>query len=331
MRILYFTDTHIRGTNPKNRRDDFVESLELKFQEIVETVASKDIDYVIHGGDLFDRPDISISVVSKFTNIIKKINKPIYIVSGNHDIFGHNPSTIDRTMLGLLKSLDFLNILDKDKITLLEKDGIRVQLTGLPYTYNIDNDKKGYILKDLMPNVDYAIHVVHGMLLDRPFVKGIPYTLVDDIMDTKADITLSGHYHAGFKTIERDGKYFVNPGSLVRITNSLKEIERIPKMLIIDLSDKISIEMMELKSAKPGNEVLDRSEIERSSFRGERIIEFKQTIDSAINFDKMDINDLLLEVTLAENLPDRVKEEAIKRIAQIQMKDILNRWFYEIY
>ena len=41
----------------------------------------------------------------------------------------------------------------------------------------------------------------------------------------------------------------------------------------------------------------------------------------------MDINDLLLEVTLAENLSDGVKEEALKRIAQIQMKDILNRWF----
>ncbi len=83
--------------------------------------------------------------------------------------------------------------------------------------------------------------------------------------------------------------------------------------------------MLNLKSAKPGEEVLDRTEIEKSSFRGERIIEFKQTIDSAINFEKMDINDLLLEVTLAENLSDRVKEEAIKRIAQIQMKDTLNR------
>ena len=325
MRILYFTDTHIRGSNPKNRIDDFVESLEEKFEEIVHIVNTKDIDYVIHGGDLFDRPDISISVVSKFTNIIKKIKKPIYIVSGNHDIFGHNPSTIDRTMLGLLRSLDFLNIIDKDSEIVLEKDGLRVQLTGLPYSYNIDTNKDGYIVKHIGENIDYSIHIVHGMLLDKPFVKGIPYTLVDDIIETKADITLSGHYHAGFKTIEKEGKYFINPGSLVRITNSLKEIERIPKLVLINLTDKINIEMVNLTSAKPGEEVLDRTEIEKSTFRGERIIEFKQTIDSAINFEKMDINDLLLEVTLAENLSDRVKEEAIKRIAQIQMKDTLNR------
>lgn len=325
MRILYFTDTHIRGTNPKNRKDDFVNSLELKFEEIVEIVNSKDIDYVIHGGDLFDRPDISISVVSKFANIIKKIHKPIYIVSGNHDIFGHNPSTIDRTMLGLLKSLDFLNVIDEKSVIILKKNGIQVQLTGMPYRYDIDNSKEGYILSHVSPNTDYSIHIVHGMLLDRPFLKGIPYTLVDDIIETKADITLAGHYHAGFDTIKKDGKYFISPGSLVRITNSLKEIERLPKLVLIDLEDKITIEMLNLKSAKSGEDVLDRSEIEKGSFRGERIMEFKQTIDSAINFEKMDINDLLLEVTLAENLSDEVKEEAFKRIAQIQMKDILNR------
>ena len=33
--------------------------------------------------------------------------------------------------------------------------------------------------------------MVHGMLLNKPFIKGIPYTFIDDIKDTKADITLS--------------------------------------------------------------------------------------------------------------------------------------------
>ena len=44
--------------------------------------------------------------------------------------------------------------------------------------------------------------MVHGMLLDRPFIKGIPYTLIEDIKDTLADITLSGHYHGGFKLLK---------------------------------------------------------------------------------------------------------------------------------
>ena len=37
------------------------------------------------------------------------------------------------------------------------------------------------------------------MLLSKPFFEGIPYTLLDDIKDTEADITLAGHYHSGLE------------------------------------------------------------------------------------------------------------------------------------
>lgn len=324
MKILYFTDTHIRGTNPKNRKDDFVKTLEDKLLEIVDIIEENNIDYVIHGGDLFDRPDISVSIVSKFAKILKGIKVPFYIVSGNHDIFGHNPQTVGRTMLGLLNDLDFIKIIKENDKIILEKDNIRLQLTGQPYTYDIDSlpSKNNYIVKDIDEGINYSIHVVHGMLLDKPFVKGIPYTLLEDIKETKANITLSGHYHAGFKTTIIDDKYFINPGSMVRITNSLKEIERTPQVVVMDLNDKIEIDYIKLKSAQNGELILDRTEIEKNIFKGERILEFKQTIDSAIDFEKMDINDLLIEVSTAEGITEDVKLEALRRITLIQMKDL---------
>lgn len=324
MRILYFTDTHIRGNNPKNRKDDFVKTLEDKLLEIVQIIRDNNIDYVIHGGDLFDRPDISVSVVSRFAKILREIKVPFYIVSGNHDIFGHNPLTVGRTMLGLLNDLEFINIIkDKEKI-ILTKDDIKLQLTGQPYIYDIDSavNKESYIVKEIEDGVNYSIHVVHGMLLDKPFVKGIPYTLLEDIKDTKANITLSGHYHAGFKTALIDDKYFINPGSVVRITNSLREIERRPQVVVLNLNEKIDIEYIPLKCAQQGNLVLDRSEIEKHIFKGERILEFKQTIDAALDFEKMDINDVLIEVSTSEGVSEEVKLEALRRIALIQMKDL---------
>ncbi|HOK63610.1 MAG TPA: metallophosphoesterase [Soehngenia sp.] len=322
MKILFLTDTHLRSSNPKNRKDDFQETLEEKLIEIAQIVDENDIDYVIHGGDLFDRPDTSVLTVTRYANIIKRIKKPIYIISGNHDIFGLNPATLDRTMLGLLGNLNFLNIIrDGDKI-ILEKDNIRVQVTGKSYSYDIDSSISNYILDSVDSNCNYSINIVHGMLLDKPFITGIPYTLIDDILETKADITLSGHYHAGFGVISKNNKYFINPGSLVRITNSLKEIERIPKVAIITLDQSISIELISLKVAKPGYEVLDRTELEKNIYKNERIIEFKQTIDSALNFDKVDINDILVEVAISEKVNEKVKEEALRRIAIAQMKNI---------
>lgn len=322
MKILFFTDTHLRGTNPKNRIDNFTKTLENKLNEIIYLIDDLDIDYVIHGGDLFDRPDLSVAVVSRFAKILKQIKVPFYIVCGNHDIFGHNPKTIDRTMLGLLSSLDFINIIEKDEVIVLSKDGILVQLTGQPYVYDIDsNDKRGYIVEKINDGMDYSIHVVHGMLLDRPFVKGVPFTLIDDIKQTKADITLSGHYHAGFNNQIIDGKYFINPGSLARVTNSLEEISRSPKVVVIELNENISVNQVELKSAEKGNRVLDRNEIEKHIFKGEQLNQFKQIVESSNNFEKMDINDLLIEVSNSEGISSEIKEEALRRIAEIHMKE----------
>jgi DNA repair exonuclease SbcCD nuclease subunit len=320
LKLLFFTDTHIRGITPKNRKDSFIDAIEKKFIEISKIIKENDIDFVLHGGDLFDRPDISISIVSKFASILNEINVPIYLISGNHDIYGHNPDTVKRTMLGLLDILGVIKLINSGEIIILEKDGIKVQLTGQPYVYDIDspNNLDYYILNEMSEDINFSIHMVHGMLLDKPFIKGIPYTLVDSIKDTLADVTLSGHYHAGFKTIKIDEKYFINPGSLVRITNSLNEINRIPKVIIIEFTDQIYIREIPLASALPGEEVLDRKEIEKNIFKSERILEFKQTIDESLDFEKMDINEILIEVSGAEG----VKIEALRRIALIQMKGL---------
>ena len=324
MKLLFFTDTHIRGNTPKNRKDVFVDTLEQKLVEINHIIKNNEIDFVLHGGDLFDRPDVSISVASKFAMILDEIQVPFYLISGNHDIYGHNPDTVNRTMLGLLDALGVINLIKPNEKIFLEKNSIRVQLTGQPYVYDIDALEKRdyYILKDVNDDVNFSIHMVHGLLLDRPFIKGVPYTLIDDIKDTLADITLCGHYHSGFKTSKINDKYFINPGSLVRVTNSLREIERVPKAIIIELERDIKIREVPLQSALPGADVLDRQEIEKNLFKNERITEFKQTIDAALDFEKMDINEVLIEVSTAEDVEEEVKVEALRRIASIQMKGL---------
>lgn len=228
MKLLYFTDTHIRGTNPKNRLDNFYQTLKNKFHEVIEIAKYENVDYILHGGDLFDRPDPSVSIVSDFAKIFNEFRVPIYIVSGNHDIFGHNPSTLDRTMLGLLCNLGILNLVNDRKI-ILEKD-IKVQLTAAPYVYSMDSKEniKNYIVKEKDKTCKYAIHLTHGFLIDKPFLKEVSHTLISDIKDTCADITFGAHYHYGFTTQVIDGKYFINPGALVRISNSMAEMNRKP-------------------------------------------------------------------------------------------------------
>ena len=242
MRFLFFTDTHIRGNNPQNRKDNFLKTVYEKIEEVFHIAEKNNVDILLHGGDIFDRPDISPSLVRSFILLINKYSIPIYAVAGNHDIYGQNPLTINRTMLGLLDGADIIRLINpNDKILLKDKQKT-IQLTGQHYFYGIDagNGKQNYIVKK-GTNVDFAIHIVHGMLLEKPFFDGMAYTLIDEILETEADITLSGHYHSGFNMKCIKNRYFINPGSLVRINNSLNEFFRIPKVVLINVEDEIDI------------------------------------------------------------------------------------------
>ena len=50
-------------------------------------IIKKKIEY-LHGGDLFDRPDAPIRSVTLFTKVFASYQIPIFIISGNHDIYG---------------------------------------------------------------------------------------------------------------------------------------------------------------------------------------------------------------------------------------------------
>ncbi|HEX9063276.1 MAG TPA: metallophosphoesterase, partial [Clostridia bacterium] len=96
MKFIFLTDTHIKGSNPKSRKDNFYETLKMKFNEVGEICDRVGADYILHGGDWFDRPDVSPAVVKDFAQIIMNFKRPVFTVAGNHDIYGHNPGTLGR-------------------------------------------------------------------------------------------------------------------------------------------------------------------------------------------------------------------------------------------
>lgn len=319
MRMLFFTDTHIRGTNPQNRKDNFVDTIFRKLEEVFDIAKENDVDILIHGGDIFDRPDIAPSLVRDFIVLIDRYSLPIYAVAGNHDMFGQNPVTLNRTMLGLLDGAGIIRLLSPGEKLYFKDGNKKIQLTGQHYFYGLDVDsgKQSYIVKK-DKDVDVAIHIVHGMLLEKPFFEGMAYTLIEDILDTEADITLSGHYHSGFTTKCIDNKYFINPGSLVRINNSLNELLRMPKVVLLDLQNEIKIQELYLKRALPGEEVLDRTKVETMAFRERKLSEFIQSVNSTGNYDTFDINNIIEQISKQQNLKEEVIKEALKRIGQAQ-------------
>jgi len=320
MRFLYFTDSHIRPDSPKSRKDNFVESIKEKFIEISSIIKEQRIDYVLHGGDLFERPDIPIPLATEFIQIIQAYGVPFYMITGNHDMFAQNPNTVSRTILGLLNSVDVIHIIEKGESIILKDNYTKVMVTGTSYFYGIDKSPQNYIIEEKPEEVEFLINMVHGLVIDGSFIEGIEYTSLDKITDTKADITLLGHYHAGFRTLEKDGKYFINPGAFTRLSSSNFELMRMPKVVIIDITDKIIVKDYFLKTAKAGEDVIDTKRIREVSFKEEVFENFKHLAENSVDFEKLDINMILYDIAKAEDIDEPIRKEAIDRIGKVQLK-----------
>ncbi|MBD1373187.1 metallophosphoesterase family protein [Hazenella sp. IB182357] len=322
MRILYFTDTHIRGTTPRSRTDDFLATLREKIEEVIEIADKEQVDYVLHGGDVFDRPNLSPAVVREFAALFRKLNVPIYTIAGNHDIYGHNPQTIDRTMLGLLDAFGTVRLLHEGDRVKLHQNGITVQLSGMPFHYDLDKRDVAldYQVKNEM-NADYCIHMVHGMLVERALPESVPHTLVHETWCEDVDVLLTGHYHAGFPIQERAGKYVVNPGALARINNHPSEMKRMPQVAVLQFNNEININFIRLQKAKTGADILDRSYLEKAAYQEERLAEFIQQVRSGTDFEEIDIREIILQISGAENVEEEVRMEAMRRIAVEQEKE----------
>ena len=70
MRFLVFTDPHIRGNAPINRKDNFVETQKAKFREVIQIAQDFNTDYLLCGGDLFDNQIPSMNMAGDLMDML---------------------------------------------------------------------------------------------------------------------------------------------------------------------------------------------------------------------------------------------------------------------
>lgn len=332
IRLLYTGDWHLRGTNPRNRLDDYKEALKAKLREVFNLAEKWDVAAIVVPGDIFDRPEVSIAVLLEYAEVLKESKKPIYTTPGNHDIYGYNVATYWRSSLRLLSMLvPQLTVVTDPKEVQVFTDGVRtaVEITFMPYSAKMDINGYGYgpeagtYTEGPINNYSqpYRIHVAHGMLLDHkpPFDR---YTLIQDVQTT-ADMVLTGHDHLGYGIYKRpDGKVFCNLGALPRLSASINEIERSVQVALITVDIfGASIEPIKLETARPGDEILDRSRIEAEKERAYAMDSFSTLIENAAGEKViLDVNQIIEEIAKLEGAAPHIVKAALEVIDQQREK-----------
>lgn len=312
MKLLFIGDIHIRGNNPRNRTDDYKEACKRKLMECWQIAKAENVNAVVCPGDIFHSPEVSISTLLEFAKVFKECPVEFYTAVGNHDVYGYNVNTLGRTSLQLLDLLVPQFHVCTETIPWQDDmfSPVRTDISFVPYSSDVDVNGKGYQVKA-------GVAVVHGMLLDHDLPYEGKFTNLYTL-DTEADIVLSGHDHIGYGVIKRkDGKLFVNPGALMRLTAAKAEIERNVQVAVVDTAAR-DAKLVPLKTAKPGEEVLDRSRIEEHAELQYAMEEFTALIKENGKVVRLNIPDILEAISKQDKIPADVVSKALKLIGEVE-------------
>lgn len=325
MKILFITDTHITAKTPSSRVDDIQDTIKLKMKEIGVMILKENIDLVLHGGDMFHRPEVSNKFVGEIAEIIRGYQIPFYVVPGNHDLQGQNEDSLPHSKLGLLASAGVIKILDRKNPIALNDNGYIISIEGQEYYPHIDKH----------PLSDYAVHnksadfkilVAHSMLLERDYHEGTVYTLIENVQ-TDADLILSGHYHPGYGyKINSKGTKFINPGSLLRVEASTYSINNKPKVCILDISNgTFSQRLVELQISKEGKDVFSQKSIEKKGYE----VTLENFNSKLKNIKLDDVNILKLVDSYTKNHPEDINviNKAKDEIIKIQRDEVVDNGY----
>lgn len=327
MKYLVVGDWHLRGNNPRNRIDDYPAAAREKLREVFKIAVDQGVTAILQPGDIFDRPEVGIAVLLDYATILRESPVDIYCTLGNHDIYGYNTDSYYRTSLRLLEMLvPQLHVLKSgDEVTHKGEGGKYVAITATPYSRLMDVDGYGYGPDIKMAYDIVNIHIAHGMLLDhKP-----PFDRYSDLykVETTAQIVISGHDHLGYGIYHRkaDDVLFINPGSLLRMSASVNEMERIPRVSILSVDTTLrtwEASFINLECAKPGDEVLDRSAIEEAKERQYAMEQFSTLIQGHTGGKVLlDINQIIDQIAQEEQFAPTVVQTALQ-ILDVQREQV---------
>ncbi|NBI07613.1 metallophosphoesterase [Senegalia massiliensis] len=280
----------------------------------------KDIELLIK-----DKKKQKNIITSDINNIKPKLEKkikkviPILLVGGNHELYGNSINTLNRTMLGFLVNLGILKLVSKKNPHLIKKNNLTCAITGTSYHNDIDSRgyESDYIIDKKLG--DRHIHLIHGMLHNKDMGKIIRHTTIDQITDTLADFTYTGHEHNGFPLTQVDGKYFYNSGAIPRL--NISEIERKPKIGILNMTKgDISLEEHYLKSARNGKDVLDISKKLKDKHKEEEFAEYRKAVRNVGKIEGYNVMEIINSISSNKNIKPKVRDKALEMVSNAIQK-----------
>tara|TARA_B100000927_G_scaffold291562_1_gene294432 strand:+ start:4369 stop:5340 length:972 start_codon:yes stop_codon:yes gene_type:complete len=319
-KIVWRTDVHMGDRTPRRRTGDWCSDVVKKLKWVGEKAKEVGADAVIDGGDFFDVKSPtknSHRLVRESCEAHSEYPCPVYALVGNHDVKYGNIEYLPEQPLGVLFSSGVFKQFGDEKEILLDKDGVKVRVVGIPYHgVEYDFDRLSSITKK---DEDYLLVACH--LLARRGKTGtmfegediIGYDFLNGIEGV--DGWFFGHWHKdqGIKTL-KNGSTVVNVGSLTRGSLHLDDLDRKPCIVEVEATKggisftRHNVPVREAKDAFKIEEAVRENE---DSSRMIEIVEKMKAVATS-NWSGM----TLIDKVGGMSLPNEVKEQVISYLEE---------------
>lgn len=321
-KLLVFNDPHIADNPPAGRKDDYMESLLAKLDEIVTLANNHRVDALVCTGDLFhvkNPAHVSHNLVSRIMEILDDLTPEFYIVPGNHDLTSAGLASLSKQPLRSLEAAGRLRILTypitiDDEVTLLPVPWNHQRETDPEY-YAVTSDKgRGVNKRRLM--------IAHGPLLAPGDVRPYPYLNVDDIPNHGAvNVVFSGHIHERLGLTELNcGTQFCNFGSVSRLSRTQANMLRKVSVALYD-SGSNEVTELALEKVKSISEVFhDKAPGKEAHLNKDSIARLADTLSSGLQVQQLSIRELVASVA-DDDISDEARHLVIELLEEAENND----------
>jgi len=302
MKILILNDSHDKGINPINRLDNYHQSLLLKLEETIQL--SKDCDFVIHLGDVWDSSHVANTVIDDWLDRIEASKKTWYILPANHDMLNGKWENSNSSAL----AHSFRRSKWVQPLTELEFDDCYIK--GYPYYFNCEEDikEKGLIHQS---KKKLTIACTHSLITVKPFLSQVLHVQTKDIK-CNYNLVLCSHFHSSFdETINKTR--FLNLGVYGR--TSINEAKQSPSIAICDTQKQI-IDVIPLKSAKRADIIFDLTKYNDLKKNEKTIEEFLESLNN-VQWQGTDILSQIQMIGKEQKIDQKIIDYLLQKIGKL--------------
>lgn len=310
--IITTNDIHISDNGPRSRIDNFKDTMLDKINQMGMACRKLNADAAIIAGDLYNLKNPvknSHNLNRELIEIFKKFPCPIYMIEGNHDLSADRIESISDQPLGVLFA-DHTLIQLRDEV--IEKEGVKISLVGVPFSEEIDISTLNLPDKGNCVTQICALHLYAGLKSTMLFKNKI-YGY-DEIGKLSSDIFVIGHYHIDQGIYKQNEKYFINIGSMSRGAIADDDIDHHPQIGLIKITVENNIPSYIIRPIRlrirAASEVFDLVKKKQELQEREEIKLFVEKLASEVVVDAEDksksIDDIIENMEMVEVIRERV-------------------------